>query len=288
MRVFISYRRGDEPGHAGHLFKSLTSEMGANSVFMDSQSIVPGAKWSAALEDALVRARYIVVLVGPDWLTAANEYGQRRLDDPDDWVRIELLKALSLNKEIIPVLVAGAELPPEKAKLGELQQVFGRQAIALRDDYWDHDVKLLISRLSSSLSRAPTGGQRNPYPIPPLHKPDALSDERIKVALNDDLVGWELRCSPLPENGSLMRQELFKEFTFETFQDAIRFMGTVAPGCDIAIHHPRWENVWKTLRVYLSTWDIVHRVTDRDIQLARYFDKAYEDFTTNASQDRQK
>jgi pterin-4a-carbinolamine dehydratase len=55
-------------------------------------------------------------------------------------------------------------------------------------------------------------------------------------------------------------------------------MNLLAPGCDIAMHHPRWENVWKTLKVYLTTWDIGHRISDRDLQLARYFDRAYEEF----------
>ena len=55
-------------------------------------------------------------------------------------------------------------------------------------------------------------------------------------------------------------------------------MAQVAPGCDIAMHHPRWENIWKTIRVYLTTWDIKHRISDRDIQLARYFDRAYAEF----------
>ena len=55
-------------------------------------------------------------------------------------------------------------------------------------------------------------------------------------------------------------------------------MNEVAPGCDIAIHHPRWENLWRSLRVWLTTWDIGHRISDRDIQLAKYFDKAYADF----------
>lgn len=59
-------------------------------------------------------------------------------------------------------------------------------------------------------------------------------------------------------------------------------MTQVAQGCDIAMHHPRWENIWKTVRVYLTTWDIGHRISDRDIQLARYFDRAYVEFPGSA------
>ena len=62
-------------------------------------------------------------------------------------------------------------------------------------------------------------------------------------------------------------------------------MNEVAPGCDIAIHHPRWENIWKTVKVYLTTWDIGHRISDRDIQLARYLDQAYSDFAAEGRKD---
>ena len=55
-------------------------------------------------------------------------------------------------------------------------------------------------------------------------------------------------------------------------------MSQVAKGCDIANHHPRWENLWKTLRVFLTTWNIGHKISDRDIQLAKYFDSAYAEF----------
>ncbi|WP_392531464.1 4a-hydroxytetrahydrobiopterin dehydratase [Nostoc sp. C117] len=70
----------------------------------------------------------------------------------------------------------------------------------------------------------------------------------------------------------------FFAYNFKTFRYAIELMNQVAPGCDIALHHPRWENVWRTVRVYLTTWDIGHQISDRDIQLAKYFDKAFSDF----------
>ena len=81
--------------------------------------------------------------------------------------------------------------------------------------------------------------------------------------------------SPLPENPASSRTELFREYTFHSFQEAIRFMREVSAGCDVADHHPRWENLYRTLRVYLTTWGIGHRITDRDVQLARYFDDVY-------------
>ena len=75
------------------------------------------------------------------------------------------------------------------------------------------------------------------------------------------------------------KMELIRAFRFRRFQAAVDYMYMVAPGCDIAQHHPRWENVWKTLTVHLSTWDGgLHKITERDLKLARYLDRAYIDF----------
>jgi pterin-4a-carbinolamine dehydratase len=101
--------------------------------------------------------------------------------------------------------------------------------------------------------------------------------------LVDELTGWTETTSPVPEDSSKIRVELFREFRFRSFQSAVGFMNLVAPGCDIVNHHPRWENIWKTVRVYLTTWDIGHRISDRDVQLARYFDRAYSEYTEDGS-----
>ena len=93
--------------------------------------------------------------------------------------------------------------------------------------------------------------------------------------LETQLKGWQCLTSPLPEHPGQLRTELFREFKFKSFQEAIRFMREVSAGCDIADHHPRWENIYRTLRVYLTTGGIDHRVTDRDVQLARYLDEVF-------------
>lgn len=116
------------------------------------------------------------------------------------------------------------------------------------------------------------------YPVPPPETPEPLSEQALQIALGASLSAWERKVSALPEDPSRNRIELFREYRFKTFLGAIEFMHEVAPGCEIALHHPRWENIWRTVRVYLSTWDIGHRVSDRDIQLAKYLDSAYERF----------
>jgi pterin-4a-carbinolamine dehydratase len=116
------------------------------------------------------------------------------------------------------------------------------------------------------------------YPTPPPEQPDPISEHNLQVALNASLLKWRKVVSPLPEDPSRVRTELFRQYQFKTFLSAVEFMYRVAPGFDIALHHPRWENIWQTVRVYLTTWDIDHQISDRDIQLAKYLDQAFSNF----------
>jgi pterin-4a-carbinolamine dehydratase len=278
--VFISYRRQDTAAEAGRIQSAISQKLKAPAVFMDSSSIQPGTAWPTGIQDALRDAPIVVVVVGPDWVRASDQWGKRRIDQDDDWVRQEVAAALAAEgKTVIPVLVRGAVLPPPEALPEPLRDLVHRQAIDVRTAYWDHDIHLLLGQIvPRPQSAAGQPGVSDPYPRNPPEGPDPISDEKLQVYLTTELVRWKKKVSPLPEDPDRVRVELYREYRFKTFREAIGFMAQVAPGCDIAIHHPRWENVWKTVRVYLSTWDIGHRISDRDIQLARYFDHAYGEY----------
>jgi pterin-4a-carbinolamine dehydratase len=224
----------------------------------------------------------MLVVMGPDWLRAgADDYGQRRIDSSSDWVRLEIETALELGKPIIPLLVKNAKMPPPEALPSSIRPLTSMQALEIRAAYWDHDVRLLIQQLQTPPhgEQIDDEGPWDPYPKPPaIEFAVPVTQDHLNAALDGPLKGWEIRKSTLPENPSVVRQELFKEYKFTEFRDAVEFMSMLAPGCDIANHHPRWENIWRTLRVYLSTWNIGHAISDRDIQLAKYFDSAYESF----------
>lgn len=245
---------------------------------MDASSIQPGAKWPSRISSALDSARAVLVIIGPEWIRVSDQWGGRRIDEENDWVRKEIEQALSQDKEVIPVLVREALVPPRHKLPESISALFDRQAIEIRTSYWDHDIKLLQSRLESVAGTPVAQKPAGPYPVPPPEVPDPIGDDRLEIALKGTLSQWRKVVSPLPEKPDTVRTELFREYKFKNFRDAIRFMSEVAPGCDIAIHHPRWENIWATLRVYLTTWDIGHLISDRDIQLAKYFDTAYSDF----------
>lgn len=108
--------------------------------------------------------------------------------------------------------------------------------------------------------------------------PDELSEDKLIRILEEELTEWKTISSPLPENPFISRIELYREYIFEDFDKVLEFMTEVAIGCNIFPHHPRWENTWTTLRVWLTTWDIKHIISYKDIMLARYMERVYEKY----------
>jgi pterin-4a-carbinolamine dehydratase len=279
--IFVNYRRLDSQADAGRLTGTLEHEFGKGGAFLDTSSLDLGSVWPAGLRTAIASARCVLVLVGPDWLRAGSDaFGRRAIDSPEDWVRLEIECALECRKTIIPILLRGASMPPADVLPTSISAVSTLQALELRAAYWDYDVRILFDVLRGILSIDDTeDGDGGPYPpVPELESATPVLDTILTASLKGPLKKWRLVSSPLPEQPEKVRIELFREYKFATFRDAIEFMNMVAPSCDIADHHPRWENIWRTLRVYLTTWNIGHNVSDRDIKLARHFDDSYEAF----------
>lgn len=118
------------------------------------------------------------------------------------------------------------------------------------------------------------------YPI----GPDPISEEKLQQILARELIHWKIIKSPLPENPAIERRELYREYVFADFDHVIEFINKVAIGCNIFPHHPRWENTWTTLRVYLTTWDIKHIISFKDIMLARLMDKTFLEYVPETEQ----
>lgn len=145
--AFISYRRDDSAPSARSIAEAVQDEFGIESVFMDTEKIRVGDDWPRRLENALATARALVVVIGPIWLKIADNYGRRRLDQLDDWVRNEILHAIHAGTTVIPVRVRGAQLPPSEALPEGLRPLLNSAAIELRDSHWKSDVEQLIDAL---------------------------------------------------------------------------------------------------------------------------------------------
>ncbi|KOG31061.1 4a-hydroxytetrahydrobiopterin dehydratase [Streptomyces resistomycificus] len=282
-RIFVSYRREDGQAEAWLLQERLTARLGGAAVFLDTSAIPPGSVWPDRLRQALDNASAVLVLIGPNWIRAADEWSRRRIDQEGDWVRLEVAQSLESGKLVLPILVSGAAMPPAESLPASIAALAQRQAFELRHAT---DIDRIVNHLVRRLADPAPDGSPGLYPRPAPELPDPLNQEKIEVALRGSLRHWRLqrrRLDPCPPDTEVSAQEqtgLYREYRFRTFQDAVSFMHATAPGCDIAIHHPVWENIWRTVRIFLTTWDIGHRISDRDVQLAKYFERAYADFPT--------
>lgn len=147
-RIFISYRRrGDSAGFAARLADRLVAHFGDEQCFRDIEDIETGVDFVDAIEEAVASSRVMVVVIGTDWATVEDAHGGRRLDNPEDFVRIEVATALRRGIRVIPVLVAGASMPSGDGLADELQGLFRRQAIELTDSRWDYDVGQLVASI---------------------------------------------------------------------------------------------------------------------------------------------
>src|SRR5215831_5868354 len=113
--IFISYRREDSEGEAGRLFDDLVQHFGEDAVFMDVAAIAPGRDFRKAIDESVTTCGVFLSIIGPNWAGAKNAAGQRRLDDPADFVRLETASALKRDIPVVPVLIRGARMPgPEQ------------------------------------------------------------------------------------------------------------------------------------------------------------------------------
>lgn len=147
MRVFLSYRRGDVGGYAGRLADALHERMGARNVFQDVLDIAPGQDYTAVIDRALDDSDALLAVIGPGWLRAATPQGSARLFAADDYVRLEIARALDRDVRVIPVLVGGASLPAAAELPDALQRLTQRQAVVLHDETWHQDVDGLLRSL---------------------------------------------------------------------------------------------------------------------------------------------
>jgi TIR domain-containing protein len=147
VRIFLSYRRDDASGHAGRLYDALAAKFGDENVFIDVDTIGPGVDFAEAIGRAVAACDAVIALIGREWLTASNAGGGRRLDDPQDFVRLELEAALEREVTVIPAFVQQAQPPPADRLPASLAPLARRQGAELRDVGWRDDVNRLIARL---------------------------------------------------------------------------------------------------------------------------------------------
>lgn len=145
--VFISYRRQDSAKDARMLFEHLQGKFGTGEVFMDVEGLELGQDFVVSLEQQLGQCVMLLALIGPGWLEARSATGSRRIDDGNDFVRIEIRTALQRDIRVVPVLLDGTTMPTEEQLPEDLKPLVRRQALELNVARFGTEVTRLVDTI---------------------------------------------------------------------------------------------------------------------------------------------
>jgi hypothetical protein len=155
-RIFISYRREDTAYPAAWLYDRLADRYGDGQIFKDVDSIELGDDFIQVIKTAVESCDVLLALIGEDWLSTSDTHGRRRLDDPNDFVRLEIEAALARNVRVIPILVGDATMPHAEELPQSLVRLVRRQALELSPVHFDFDTGRLLKVLDGTLAKVRT------------------------------------------------------------------------------------------------------------------------------------
>jgi len=150
-KIFVSYRRADASAQAGRICDALSGALGPSSVFIDVDSIGPGANFADAIYQAIARVDLVVVVIGHAWLAGESA---RRLYSVDDYVRIEVELALRLGKTVVPVLVGGALMPQADQLPSTIARLADCNPLRVSDSSFHRDLAPLLDLLADKSRQA--------------------------------------------------------------------------------------------------------------------------------------
>jgi hypothetical protein len=168
-KVFISYRRQDSAGQAGRVQDRLQREFGPDLVFMDVDAIPLGTNFSKVLHEEVAKCGALLAVIGPTWPDARDEYGNRRLDDPNDFVRVEIAAALQRNIPVIPILLDGARIPKASQLPDDLKELALRNGLEIHHASFQDDMERLIRGLKGQM-------------VEPAGRPEGISSAKPRAS----------------------------------------------------------------------------------------------------------
>lgn len=273
-RMFISYRRVDTKSRVLALTRDLALHFGPEAVFVDTDKIRTGSRWRDRLQEGLEAASVLLVSIGEKWFSATDQFHRRRIDNEDDWVRREITYALEQDKAIIPILLDGQPALVRDALPVEIQALAEYQAIELRESDWQYDLDRLLHRLRDYGFVPAVRAVR--YPTPAIKEPVA-TDAEVNEFLRR-YPDWQVQYRRHPTDPGAQRRGIGTTLDFRSFSDAIHFMSTASWGINERNHHPEWENIWKSVIIWITQFDIGGDITQRNIELAEYLMSVYQPY----------
>jgi hypothetical protein len=152
-RIFVSYRREDSAHVAGRLVDRLIERFGVGKVFMDVDSLEPGVDFAESIERAVEACNVLLAVIGENWADVKDEQGRRRLEDPSDFVVLEIRAALERDVRVIPVLVDDARMPRPDQLPPALERLTRRHAVRVHHESFRRDIDGLINVMGQTISR---------------------------------------------------------------------------------------------------------------------------------------
>jgi hypothetical protein len=147
-KIFISYRRDDSRYQAARIYDAFLRGLPRENIFMDIDTIPLGVNFVKVLEGWVEQCEVLLVLMGEEWANSADpKTGKRRLDNPKDFVRVEVRGALTRDIPVVPVLLDGAELPDETELPDDIKGLLNRNAEFVDFRTFDADVQRLLKKL---------------------------------------------------------------------------------------------------------------------------------------------
>lgn len=224
--IFISYRREDASAYARLLSEALAAHFGRAEIFRDVETLSPGADFPQAIAEAVGRCDALLALIGRRWLVAERE-GKRRLDDPSDYVRLEIAAALERHTLVVPILMEDTRMPSREELPDSLAELADRNALRLTDDTWNDGVNRLVEAVEKVVALADAGSRASGS------APDAgfgAAGDHIsahvagpvsgQVAVGKHIVQEQAATGAAPEVSAAEKAELARVFAH--LQDRIR------------------------------------------------------------------
>ncbi len=146
-RIFLSYRREDSAGQSGRLNDRLSLEFGRDSIFMDVDGIPLGTDFVKQLTREVASCDVLLAVIGSRWLDLRDENETRRIDDPNDFVRVEIGAALQRDIPVIPILLDGTRIPKADRLPSDMQGLAVRNGLDLRHASFHADLDRLVREL---------------------------------------------------------------------------------------------------------------------------------------------
>jgi uncharacterized membrane protein YhaH (DUF805 family) len=182
-RIFINYRREDDQAAAGRLYDRLLQHFDREQLFIDIEAIEPGVDFVKSLDEQVAKCIAFIAVIGPRWLNARSNDGNPKLDNPTDYVRVEIESALKRDIRVIPVLVDGASMPRPSDLPPSLHALVRRNAVEIAHHRFAADCDDLARHIKRALGVATT--------------PSAPSQRLVGSSVPQEEVGAKLRWSQI-------------------------------------------------------------------------------------------